>query len=62
MKIKIQRNGSLQLRTRGKRVRMADMEQGAAQVTLGFAGGAGNGCATTMTSFQSVPQQVLVTP
>ena len=62
MRITIRRNGSVQLRTRGKRVQMGDMEQGAAQVTLGFAGGASNQCATTVTSFRNVPQQVLVTP
>jgi len=55
MKIKLMPDGTIRLRTRGKRAQMISPNPGRLQVTVGFrsaaAGDGANRCATTLQTF-----------
>ena len=65
MKIQIMRDGSVRLRTHGKRTQMLCPNAGRLQVTVGFLGATGDGgnrCSTTLQSFRAGRNGLLLAP
>ncbi len=66
MKIKVMRDGSVRLRTHGKRAQMIHPNAGRLQVTVGFhsaaAGDGANRCSTTLQTFRAGRKGRLITP
>jgi hypothetical protein len=63
--VKIRRDGSVRLRTLGRRVQMQTPARGSLQVTVGFhdpAGDAGNRCSSTVQAFRSGRRGALLAP